>query len=205
MFLGGYLWNSFQKQLRRLSACLPLVARPLRDDSCYPSCKGLATSLFTAGGETFAGWVTGIIPQVVCLMVFVNSIIKLVGTDRVENFAKKITKYAVLRYTLLPILAVFFLANPMCYTFGRFVDEKYKPAYYDACVSFVHPITGLFPHANAGELFVWLGIAEGVQKAGFSTGGLAVRYFIAGVIVILIRGLLTERIYAMMTRGKASK
>ncbi len=162
-------------------------------------------SLFTAGGETFAGWVTGIIPQVVCLMVFVNSIIKLIGTEKVENFAKKITKYAVLRYTLLPILAVFFLANPMCYTFGRFVDEKYKPAYYDACVSFVHPITGLFPHANAGELFVWLGIAEGLQKAGYSTGGLAVRYFIAGVIVILIRGLLTEKIYAVMTRGNASK
>ena len=25
-------------------------------------------SLFTAGGETFMGWVTGIIPTVVCLM-----------------------------------------------------------------------------------------------------------------------------------------
>ena len=90
----------------------------------------------------------------------------------------------------------------MCYTFGRFVEEKYKPAYYDAAVSFVHPITGLFPHANAGELFVWLGIAEGVQKAGHSTAGLAVRYFIVGLIVILIRGLLTERIYAMLTRNK---
>lgn len=162
-------------------------------------------SLFTAGGATFAGWVTGIIPQVVCLMVFVNSIIKLVGTERVETFAKKITRFAVLRYTLLPILAVFFLANPMCYTFGRFVDEKYKPAYYDACVSFVHPITGLFPHANAGELFVYMGIAQGLKDAGLSVGGLAVRYFIVGVIVILIRGLLTERIYAVMTRGNAAE
>ena len=162
-------------------------------------------SLFVAGGETFAGWVTGIIPQVICLMVFVNSIIKLVGTERVENFAKKITKYAILRYTLLPVIAVFFLANPMCYTFGRFVEEEYKPAFYDACVSFVHPITGLFPHANAGELFVWLGIAEGVQKAGYATTGLAVRYLLAGVIVILMRGLLTERIYAMLTRSNESK
>ena len=123
-------------------------------------------SLFSAGGETFMGWVTGIIPTLVCLMTAVNSIIKLVGVEKVERFAQKITKYAVLRYTLLPLMAVFFLGNPMCYTFGRFCEEKYKPAYYDATVSFVHPITGLFPHANAGELFVYLGIAEGLQRAG---------------------------------------
>lgn len=66
-------------------------------------------SLFTAGGETFMGWVTGIIPTVVCLMTAVNSVIKLVGTEKVEAFAAKITKYAVLRYTLLPVMAVFFL------------------------------------------------------------------------------------------------
>ena len=155
-------------------------------------------SLFTAGGETFMGWVTGIIPTVVCLMTAVNSVIKLVGTEKVEAFAAKITKYAVLRYTLLPLMAVFFLGNPMCYTFGRFVDEKYKPAYYDAAVSFVHPITGLFPHANAGELFVYMGIATGLQQAGLNTSGLAIRYFIVGLIVILIRGLLTERIYLNM-------
>lgn len=100
--------------------------------------------LFQAGGEQFMGWVTGIIPLVVCLMTAVNSIIKIVGTENVENFAQKITKYMVLRYTLLPLIAVFFLANPACYTFGRFLDEKYKPAFYDAAVSFVHPITGLF-------------------------------------------------------------
>ena len=46
-------------------------------------------SLFTAGGETFMGWVSGIIPMVVCLMTFVNSIIKLVGTEKVEAFAKE--------------------------------------------------------------------------------------------------------------------
>ena len=54
--------------------------------------------LFQAGGETFMGWVTGIIPLVVCLMTAVNAIIKLVGTERVERFAQKITKYMILRY-----------------------------------------------------------------------------------------------------------
>ena len=52
--------------------------------------------LFQAGGETFMGWVTGIIPLVVCLMTAVNAIIKLLGTEKVENFAQKITKYMIL-------------------------------------------------------------------------------------------------------------
>jgi len=160
-------------------------------------------SLFQAGGETFLSWVTGIIPLIVCLMTAVNSVIKLIGEERVENFTKSITKFAVLRYTLVPILAVLFLGNPMCYTFGRFVPEKFKPAYYDSCVSFLHPVTGLFPHANPGELFVYMGIAAGVQQLNLPLGNLAVRYFVVGVIVILIRGLLTERIYLRMIAKKA--
>ena len=162
-------------------------------------------ALFQAGGVTFSGWVSGIIPTVVCLMTAVNSVIKIIGTERVEAFAAKTTKNPILRYTVLPILAVFFVGNPMCYTFGRFVDEKFKPAYYDACVSFLHPVTGLFPHANPGELFVYTGIAAGLQQAGYSTTGLAPRYFIVGIIVILIRGILTERIYLGMIGNAAKK
>lgn len=155
-------------------------------------------SLFQAGGETFLGWVSGIIPLIVCLMTAVNSVIKLIGEERVESFTRKATKYTITRYTLVPILAVLFLGNPMCYTFGRFVDEKFKPAYYDSCVSFLHPVTGLFPHANPGELFVYMGIAAGVQQLGLPLGNLAVRYFLVGLIVIFIRGILTEKIYLRM-------
>ncbi|MBS3987552.1 MAG: PTS sorbitol transporter subunit IIC, partial [Erysipelothrix sp.] len=70
--------------------------------------------------------------------------------------------------------------------------------FYDAAVSFVHPITGLFPHANAGELFVWIGISSGLTTLGLSLGPLALRYFIVGVIVILIRGIVTETLTKMM-------
>ena len=113
--------------------------------------------------------------------------------------AQKATKYTITRYTIVPVLAVIFLANPMCYTFGRFVEEKYKPAFYDAAVSFVHPVTGLFPHANGGELFVYMGIASGITTLGLPLGDLAVRYFIVGVIVIFIRGFVTEKIFARMS------
>lgn len=158
--------------------------------------------LFEAGGETFMGWVTGIIPTVVCLMVAVNSVIKIIGEDRVTSFAQKCTRNIFGRYLVLPFLAVFFLGNPMMYTFGRFVEEKYKPAYYDSTVSLCHPITGLFPHANAGELFVFLGIADGITSLGLNQGDLAVRYLIVGLVVILIRGIVTEKIYLGMSRNK---
>ncbi|MDE6960590.1 MAG: PTS sorbitol transporter subunit IIC, partial [Lachnospiraceae bacterium] len=39
---------------------------------------------------------------------------------------------------------------------------------------------------------------------GLSTGGLAVRYFIVGVIVILIRGILCERIFAALSGKKSA-
>ena len=161
--------------------------------------------LFQAGGQTFMGMVTGILPTLIVLITFVNALIKLIGEEKVEGFAAKTAKYAISRYTIFPILAVFFLTNPMCYSFGKFLDEKYKPAFYDSAVSFVHPITGLFPHANAGELFVYMGIAAGLQQLNLPLGDIAVRYFLVGVIVILMRGLVTEKIYAILTKKGQAK
>lgn len=63
---------------------------------------------------------------------------------------------------------------------------------------------GLFPHANAGELFVWTGIASGITTLGLSIAPLAVRYFIVGVIVILIRGIVTEFITKVMWKDEVT-
>lgn len=156
--------------------------------------------IFNAGGKNLVGLITGILPTLIVLLTFVNALIAIIGEDRVERFAKLCTKNIILRYSLFPLLAVFFMTNPMCYTFGRFVEEKQKPAFYDAAVSFVHPITGLFPHANAGELFVWTGISAGITTLGLSVVPLAVRYFIVGLIVILIRGIVTEYLTKLMWR-----
>lgn len=157
--------------------------------------------LFQQGGATFMGLVTGILPTLIVLMVAINSIIKMVGEDRVNAVAATLGANAFTRYTIMPILGVFFLGNPMCYTFGRFLDEDYKPAYYDASVSFVHPITGLFPHANGGELFVWIGISSGLTTLGHNISTLAVWYLIVGLIVIFIRGIVTEYIYKFLKKS----
>ena len=165
--------------------------------------------LFNRGGQYFMGLVTGIIPTLVVLMVFVNSLIALIGRDRINKVGEWAGRSGLLfypvRYIVLPFLSVFFLTNPMAYTMGRFLPEKYKPAFYDAAVSYVHPPLGLFPHINPGELFVWAGIAAGIQKLGLPLMPLAIRYMLIGLVIIFIRGIVTERITAIMWKRKASQ
>ncbi|MBQ2137568.1 MAG: PTS glucitol/sorbitol transporter subunit IIC, partial [Selenomonas sp.] len=42
--------------------------------------------MFNKGGEVLTGWVTGIIPTLICLLVAMNSIVLLVGNERIEKF-----------------------------------------------------------------------------------------------------------------------
>ncbi|MDM5228280.1 PTS glucitol/sorbitol transporter subunit IIC [Cytobacillus sp. NJ13] len=159
--------------------------------------------MFNAGGETFMGLFTGIVPTLVVLLTFTYAIMKFVGEDRVTRIIQFAAKYRLLRYTLMPVLSVLLLTNPMAYTFGRFLPEKQKPAFYDSAVSFVHPVTGLFPYANAGELFVYLGIANGIKELGLPVADLAVRYFLVGIVIILIRGIVTELITNYLAKKEA--
>lgn len=166
--------------------------------------------LFQRGAEVFVGLVTGIIPLVIVLLTAFNALIALIGQERIDKIGeaagKEGFKYMPLRYLVLPVVAVFVLTNPMAYTMGRFLPEKYKPAFYDAAVSFVHPPLGIFPHVNPGELFVWAGIAQGVTTGygAAETAALAVRYLIVGLIVIFIRGIVTERITAFLWSRRAA-
>jgi PTS system glucitol/sorbitol-specific IIC component len=158
--------------------------------------------MFQCGGQVLVSLISGIVPLLVVLMTFVNAIIALIGTERIEKVGEWAARpgliYYPVRYILLPVVSVFFLTNPMAYTMGRFLPEKYKPAFYDSAVSFVHPPLGLFPHVNPGEFFVWGGIAAGITTLGLGLGDLAIRYLIVGLIVIFIRGIVTERITAIM-------
>lgn len=163
--------------------------------------------IFQKGGEVFASFVTGIIPTLVVLMTAFYAITELVGEERVHGLARGAGRIALTRYTVLPVLAVFFLTNPMAYTFGSFLEEKHKPAFYDATVSYVHPPLGLFPHVNPGEYFVWGGILvalQELQRKGLVPADYHIRvaiwYALVGLVVILLKGMLTERITAFMAR-----
>ncbi len=156
--------------------------------------------LFQEGADTFVGFVTGIIPLLIILLTAFYTLTNLIGQDRVQRTARFAAGNIFTRYTLLPLMAVFFLTNPMAYTFGTFLEERYKPAFYDSAVSFVHPPLGLFPHVNPGELFVWLGVAEGIRRLGLPLGDLAVRYLLAGLVVIFLRGILTQYITQFLAR-----
>ena len=163
--------------------------------------------IFQKGGEVFAGFVTGIIPTLVVLMTAFYAVTELVGEERVHGLARGAGRIALTRYTVLPLLAVFFLTNPMAYTFGSFLEEKHKPAFYDAAVSYVHPPLGLFPHINPGEYFVWGGMLVALldlEKRGVIANGyhvkVAIWYALVGLVVILLKGILTERITAIMAR-----
>ena len=192
-----------------LAASTPTVKPPTGFFGALASAAQWFIGLFQAGGEVFMGLVTGIIPTLIVLLTAVNALIRLIGAERIEKVGEYAARPGIqwypVRYLVFPFLSVFVLSNPMAYTMGRFLPERYKPAFYDSAVSFVHPITGLFPHANAGELFVYLGIAAGITQLGLPTGDLAVRYLLVGLVVILLRGILTEFITARMIARRTSQ
>ena len=134
--------------------------------------------LFQLGGETFISWMTGIVPVVLMLLVAMNALIAILGEEKVNKLAQVSAKNPISRYMILPFISAFMLGNPMAISMGRFMPEFYKPSYVASQMQFCHTSNGVFPHINPGELFVWLGIATGIETLGLSTMDLAIRYLL---------------------------
>ncbi len=149
-------------------------------------------NLFQTGGKVFISWMTGIVPVVLLLMVAMNTLIQLIGEKRINRLAMASSKNPLLRYLVLPFVGSFMLGNPMALSLGRFLPEKYKPSYYASGAYFCHTSNGLFPHINPGELFIWLGIAAGIQKLGLNAADLAVRYMLVGMVMNFFAGWITD-------------
>ncbi|WP_416175513.1 PTS glucitol/sorbitol transporter subunit IIC [Clostridium sp.] len=148
--------------------------------------------LFKTGSTVFLGWMSGIVPVVLLLLVFMNTLVSLIGDEKVNRFAQWASKYSIMRNMILPFVAAFILCNPASFTLGRFLPEYYKPSYYASLAQFCHTSNGIFPHINPGELFVWLGIATGVQKLGLDTTPLAIRYLLVGLVMNAVGAYVTD-------------
>ena len=158
--------------------------------------------LFKAGAETLVGNITGILPLLAVIITVLNALMALIGEERVAKISKYAGKSVLIRYSLLPIVFTFTMGSPTNFAMGKLLDEKYKPAYCDSLTGMGHPFTVLFPHTNPAELFVFLGVAQGITKLGLGTTELAVRYLLAGILLGLCRGIITEKVYKMMLNRK---
>lgn len=149
-------------------------------------------NLFTLGGQQFMDWVVGIVPTIVVLLILMNAIIALAGQKRVDALARVCTSNPVLRYAVLPWVSAFMLGNPMALSMGKFMPEFYKPCYYASATYHCHTNSGIFPHINASEIFIYLGIANGITQLGLDTTPLAIRYLLVGIVCNFISGWATE-------------
>jgi PTS system glucitol/sorbitol-specific IIC component len=154
--------------------------------------------LFQEGANVFIDWMGSIVPLVLILMTAMNALVNTLGEERVTTLARLSAKNPVSRYMILPFVSTFMLGNPMSITMGRFLPEFYKPGWAASVMQFNHTSNGIFPHINPGELFVWLGIAQGVQALGLNITELAIRYLLVGLVMNFVGGwttdFITERI-----------
>lgn len=160
-------------------------------------------NLFSLGATTFMSWMASIVPVVLMLLIAMNALINLIGEERINKLAKLSTTNPLLRYMILPFLGAFMLGNPTALSLGRFLPERLKPSYYASATYFCHTSSGVFPHINPGEVFIFLGVAEGIKTLGYSPMPLAIRYLLVGLVMNFVAGWATDftTAYVMKQQG----
>ena len=149
-------------------------------------------SMTEAGAQQLLTWITQLLPKVFLFLILLNGVTRLIGRARVEKLAARCGSNSLLRYLVLPFLSAVVLGNPMAISMGRYLPEKYKPAYFASASYHCHTNSGIFHHVNPAELFLWLGIANGVLARGCDLFPLALRYMLAGLLANYVSGYATE-------------
>ncbi|MDO5410001.1 MAG: PTS glucitol/sorbitol transporter subunit IIC [Lachnospiraceae bacterium] len=125
------------------------------------------TDVFAYGGEFLISWCVDMLPFIFLVLILTNTLAVLVPSHLIEKAAVLASRNILLKYMLIPFIGSILLGNPSVLTLGRFMPEKDKPSYYASASFFCHTSNGIFPHINSAELFIWLGIARGVELCGF--------------------------------------
>ena len=156
--------------------------------------------MIDAGADQLLTWVTAFLPKVFLFLILLNALTAMIGRSRVERLAAKCGANPLLRYMALPFLSAVVLGNPMAISMGRYLPERYKPAYFASASYHCHTNSGIFNHINPAELFLWLGIADGVLARGQDLFPLALRYMAAGLAANFVSGYATEIITGKMEK-----
>lgn len=150
---------------------------------------------------TLAGTV---LPAFVLLRILLTVTLRLAGTARTEALARTFGRSRILTYGLLPVIGWLLLRAPGALALGFVLPEKSKPGFEDALTTLAHPMSTAFPGVVTPELVAWLSICAGLRVHGLSVTQLALRYVLTAVVVGLIRGIVTERIFVRLAaRRKA--
>ena len=149
-------------------------------------------NIISAGTQQLQTWVTDLLPQVFLFLILLNAVTRLIGRARVERLAARCGSNSLLRYLVLPFLSAVVLGNPMAISMGRYLPERCKPAYFASASYHCHTNSGIFQHINPAELFIWLGIANGILSLGLDPFPLALRYLCAGLAANFVSGYATE-------------
>lgn len=152
------------------------------------------------GGKFLVSWCRDLIPTIFMVLILTNALIRLIPEKLIEKTAVLASRHLLLKYMLIPFFGAILLGNPSALTLGRFMSEKDKPSYFACASFFCHTSSGVFPHINSSELFIWLGIARGIEMLGYSVYPLAVRYLAAGLAANFICGVVTDHTTAWYCR-----
>lgn len=158
------------------------------------------THLFSYGGDFLVSWCMDLIPAIFMVLILTNALIRMIPSRFIEKAAVLASQHLLLKYMLIPFFGALLLGNPSALTLGRFMPEKDKPSYYACASFFCHTSSGIFPHINPSELFIWLGIARGVETLGYPLYPLAFRYLAAGLLANFLCGIATDRTTAYYSR-----
>ncbi|MDL2220182.1 PTS sorbitol transporter subunit IIC [Eubacteriales bacterium OttesenSCG-928-N14] len=166
---------------------------------------GWFVGLFTTAAGTLWGFIQGTIPLLLVFLTFMNTLVLFIGEKRVEKIGSIFSKYAIFRYTLMPIIFCTLIPGTSLFIVAKLLPQHQKPAYADVYLTYLHPSAGFFPHVHASEIWVYMGLANGIAAAGLSTNQFALRAFLVCIPIMLIRGIITERITVILLKRAEAK
>lgn len=139
-----------------------------------------------------------VLPAFVLLRILLTVTLRLAGTARSEALARTFGRSRILTYGLLPVIGWLLLRTYGALALGFVLPEKSKPGFEDALTTLAHPLSASFPCVVTPEVVAWLSICAGLRAHGLSVTQLALRYAVTAVVVGLIRGIVTERIFVRL-------